>query len=189
MQDTYFQYLQDKFHWTTSPTDSIQWQVLQLVLQCFNHNKCKTLTKFIHEWLPLQDQYQVHSASSNHLCPSCHSAPETVIHFISCPHPERQALWKELDDQLQKYFLHHQINLTYHDIFQHGLLQGWNAPSRFDLRPTLMEPLQNLYKAQSSLGWQQLYYGCLSPMWVTLHNMSHLDINSLHYYTKCVTFI
>ncbi len=54
MQDTYFQYLQDKFHWTISPTDSIQWQVLQLALWWFNCNECKTLTKFIHKWLPLQ---------------------------------------------------------------------------------------------------------------------------------------
>jgi len=29
-QDTYFQYLQDKFQWMTLPMESIQWQVIQL---------------------------------------------------------------------------------------------------------------------------------------------------------------
>ncbi len=87
-QEEYFQYLQDKFQWTMAPMASIHWQVLQLALRQFNRTEHKTLTKFIHEWLPLQDRHHVHSASSDHLCPSCHSAPETVTHFLSCPHPE-----------------------------------------------------------------------------------------------------
>jgi len=121
-QDTYFQYLQDKFQWTNLPTVSIQWQVIQLAFRRFNRTERKTLTKFIHEWLPLQDRYQVHSASSDHSCPSCHSAPETMAHFLSCPHPNHQAIWTELDDQILQYFLHHQIKSTYHELFQYGLI-------------------------------------------------------------------
>jgi len=177
------------FQWTTSPTVSIQWHVIQLAFRRFNHSERKTLTKFIHEWLPLQDRYQVHSASSDHSCPSCHSAPETTAHFLSCPHPDRQAIWKELDDQLLKYFLHHQIESTFHDLFQYGLIIGRQGTLGFDPRPQLSESLHVLHDAQSSLGWQQLYYGRLSPQWVMLHNKSHPDINGLHYFTKYVTLI
>jgi len=132
-QDTYFQYLQDKFQWTTIPTVLIQWQVIQLAFRCFNCSECKTLTKLIHEWLPLQDRYQVHSASSNHSCPSCRSAPETPAHFLSCPHPDRQAIWTELDNQLLKYHLHHQIESTYHDLYQYSLILGRHGIIRFDV--------------------------------------------------------
>jgi len=88
MQEVYFQYLQDKIQWTMQPTDIIHWQVLQLALHCFNRSDHTTLTKFIHEWLPLQDRHHVHSASSDHLCPSCRSAPKTVNNFLACLHPD-----------------------------------------------------------------------------------------------------
>jgi len=188
-QEEYFQYLQDKFQWTMPPTASIHWQVLQLALRRFNRTECTTLTKFIHEWLPLQDCHHVHSASSNHLCPSCHSAPETVNHFLSCPHPECQALWNELDANLLKYFLCQQITSDHHDLFRYGLLQGRTNLLYPDPQISLTEPLQTLCTVQYCLGWQQLYYGQLSPLWISLHNKSYPHINGLHYYTKCVTLI
>jgi len=46
------------------------------------------------------------------------------------------------------------------------------------------QPQQDLYQAQSTLGWQQLYYSCLSPLWLTLHNQKHPTINAIHYFTK-----
>ncbi len=70
-QETYFQYLQDKFQWTIPPMDVIHWQVLQLALHRFNRSDRTTITKFIHEWLPLQDRHHIHSASSDHLLSQC----------------------------------------------------------------------------------------------------------------------
>jgi len=65
----------------------ILWQIIQLALWKFSQSECRTLSKFIHEWLPLQDWYQVHSASLDYSCSSCHSATETVHHFLTCSHP------------------------------------------------------------------------------------------------------
>jgi len=188
-QEAYFQYLQDKFQWTMSPTDVIHWQGLQLALRRFNRSDRTIITKFIHEWLPLQDRHHVHSASSDHLCPSCHRVPETVHHFLACTHPDRQMLWTELDANLLKYFLRQQIDSSHHELFQYGLLKGRNASTDFDPQPYLTEPLQTLNAAQQCLGWQQLYYGRLSPHWILLHNKSYPQLNGLHYYTKCVTLI
>jgi len=77
----------------------------------------------------------------------------------------------------------------YHDLFHYGLILGRQGTVRFDPRPHFSAPIYQLYNAQSSLGWQQLYYGCLSPQWVTLHNKSYPDINGLHYFTKYVMLI
>ncbi len=112
-----------------------------------------------------------------------------MAHFLSCLHPDHQAIWTELNDQILKYFLHHQIESTYHDLFQYRLILGQQGTLRFDPWPHLSDSLYKLHNAQSSLGWQQLYYGCLSPQWVMLHNKSHPDINGLQYFTEYVTFI
>jgi len=162
-QEKYFQYLQEKFQWTMPPLATIHWQVIQLALRRFNCTEHTTITKFIHKWLPLQDCHHVHSASSNHLCPSCHSAPETVTHFLSCPHPDHQALWKELDANLLKHFLCQQITSNHYDLFKYGLLQGHTNLISPDPQITFTEQLQALCTEQSHLGWKQLYYGQLIP--------------------------
>jgi len=46
-----------------------------------------------------------------------------------------------------------------------------------------------LYDAHQELGWTQLYYGHLSPTWVTLHYDQYLDVNGLHYNVKMQNII
>jgi len=123
------------------------------------------------------------------LCPSCHNATKTVAHFLSCPHPDRQALWNELDANLLKNFLCQQNTSEHYDLFKHGLLQGRTNSISSDPPIPISEQLQALWTEQSRLGWQQLYYGRIAPLWISLHNKSYPHINGLHYYTKCVTFI
>jgi len=84
---------------------------------------------------------------------------------------------------------YHQIESTYHDLYQYGLILGRYGTIRFDPRPHLSALQYELHNAQCSLGWRQLYYGRLSPQWISQHNQSHPDINGLHYFTKYVTFI
>jgi len=47
---------------------------------------CQTIQKLIHEWLPLETQYQNTSNSINKVCPSCQQHPKTVGHFLQCTH-------------------------------------------------------------------------------------------------------
>jgi len=72
----------------------------------FTHNEWHTITKFIHEWLPLQDRYHVQSASIDQVCPSYCMNRETVAHFLQCPHPNCIAVWTDIHQLLQRCSWH-----------------------------------------------------------------------------------
>jgi len=42
---------------------------------------------------------------------------------------------------------------------------------------------------QAGLGWQQLYYGRLTPLWAELIQQYHPQLNSNIYLTKCTTLV
>jgi len=100
-QQIYFNYLTDKFPGFTTPATNIHWPTIRYSLKKFKSTERRTVSKFIHEWLPLQTRYQVASISQDHHCPSCHQAAETVDHFLACQHPNQVRVWKDLHEQLQ----------------------------------------------------------------------------------------
>jgi len=188
-QDQYFWYLQAKFQWNNSPSTTIQWQIMQLVLRHFKRPDQKTLTKFIHEWLPLHDRYNINSASKLHLCPSCYSQSETVQHFLTCAQHNHLPIWEEMHQNLQKHFLKHDLQATYDDLLVYGLQQGHQTLVIPDPCPHLEQDHHTMYQAQQELGCLQLYYGRMLPLWVTMQNKHHPTINGIHYYTQALTII
>jgi len=81
---TYFDYLSGKFCGIPHPATDIHWHLLRNLLKwCKSTEQCM-LTKFIHEWLPLQDCHQTQSLSCNQHCPSCHQATRTIEHVLAC---------------------------------------------------------------------------------------------------------
>jgi len=93
------------------------------------------------------------------------SACKTAQHFLPCPHQEWHLMFN-LDEQLQKHFLQHNIKSTSHNLFHFGLLQGQQASSTCASQPKLSPIFQDLYST-SNFGldttllwqnWTQLYY-------------------------------
>jgi len=151
-QATYFNYLQDKFQWNSLPSNTIQWQILQLTLQCFTCPKCKNLTKFIHEWLPLQDCYHIQCASTLHQCPSCHSHSEMVQNFLACPHPDCIKIWEEMHQHLLKHCFKHDLQANYHEILTYGLQQGHQTPILPDPCLTFLNSITQSIMPKTNLG-------------------------------------
>jgi len=81
-QQPYFEYLNTKYEWQETSEYTVHWPVICLSLKRFKATERRTVVKFIHEWLPLQDCYHVQSASALHFCLSCNQQPETVEHFL-----------------------------------------------------------------------------------------------------------
>jgi len=184
-QQTYFDYLTEKFLWQQDPGQAIQWPIIHATLNCFNATNHHTLTKFIHEWLPLQDWYHVQSNSTDWLCSLCGQSAKTVAHFLACPHPDCQQIWKELHDSLHKHQIQNSISNIFHGILAFGLYHGHQAPT--DLKFChLPHDLTELYCRQESLGWKQLYYGHLTLMWISLLGHYHPQINGKTYFTKVI---
>jgi len=96
IQQPYFDYLTRKFDWPNPLDQNIYWPNLCLTLKRFKATDQRTIIRFIHKWLLLQDCYHMQSASMEQLCPSCHQSVERVEHFLAYPHPNHQQVWKEL---------------------------------------------------------------------------------------------
>jgi len=57
------------------------------------------------------------------------------------------------------------------------------SPNQLDFGH-LPHDLCTLYCAQEGLGWKQLYYGHLTPLWIHMMNFYHPQVNGLQYFTK-----
>jgi len=182
----YFTYLQEKFDWPACPSQTIHWPIIQLTISRFRLSERHTIVKFIHEWLPLQDRYHVKSLSAEQLCPSCRGAAESAQHFLACPHTDRQQIWKDLHQALQKHAISHNLDHSLHDLLAHGLLQGRQSTENFPITQAIQNYPQ-FYMDQQRLGWKQLYYGRYTTQWIDSCAVHHPHINSTHYYAKCLT--
>jgi len=182
----YLTYLQDKFTWPSCPSKSIQWQILQLTITRFKQSEWWTITKFIQKWPPLQDHYHVKSLSVKQLCPSCQAATETAQHFLACTHTNQQKIWKELHEALQKHAIHHNIDNSLHNLLAYGLYQGCQGTAPFSINQST-RAFPQIYHEQTQLGWKQLFYGRYSTNWSASCSSIHPNINSTHYYAKCLT--
>ncbi len=182
----YLTYLQEKFTWPSCPSTTIQWQIIQLTITQFKLSERRTITKFIHKWLPLQDCYHVKSTSVGQLCPSCQGTMETAQHFLACPHTERQKIWKELHNAIHKHAIHHNTDTSLHNLLAYGLYQGCQSTAPFAINQSARS-FPQIYHEQTQLGWKQLYYGQYSTKWSASCSNTHPNINSTHYYAKCLT--
>jgi len=181
----YFEYLCNKFNWPASASTQVQWSIFQLALTQFKHSKSRFLTKYIHEWLPLQDRYHVKSLSINQLCPSCCSGKEMAQHFLTCPHPDWQKVWTEFHQNIQKHPIKNSICSKLYNLIEYRLYQGHSIQPPFS--PTITPTTQQTNQGQSQLGWQQMYYGRYLPRWIELCTSLHPNINSMHYFAKIIT--
>jgi len=188
-QQPYFNYLTSKFQWTQSAMHTVYWPIIWLALWQFKATERWMVQEFIHAWLPLQDQYHVQSNSTDHICPSCCQAAETVNHFLACQHPDQQQIWKELHhDSLFHHQIKHSVSNVFHDILAFRLYQGQQEPTTIQLHH-LLDDLENLYSTQDCMGWKQLYYSWLTPLWHDLLQKYHPQVNGNHYYTKILQLI
>jgi len=183
----YQSYLQGKFQWTTATASTIDWQIHALAQRQLKQTEKFTISKFIHEWLPLQDQYHVHSTSASNLCPSCQQSMETVDHFIQCPHSDQQAIWTNMYNSLYKIHLQQQAPLHCYNALAYGLYRGCNAQPP-NLNVTGMDS-QKLVTEQSQIGWMQLYYGRFSTAWACVLNSKQTMLNGINFYSKVITIM
>jgi len=159
----YYEYLRMKFSWPFEANQNVHWPSFQLALTRFKQTEHRFLTKYNHEWLPLQDRYHVKSLSIDQLCPSCKNEKETAQHFLSCPHPNRQLVWTELHHSIQKHSIRNNISSIICNLIEHGLHHGRQANSPLN-PPTGLLAIQQMTHAQTQMGWKQMYYGRYNPL-------------------------
>ncbi len=81
---------------------SINWMAMQHSLNHLTKLKCRTIQKYIHEWLPLKMCYQVCSVSTAKLCLSCQQIEETTKQFLQSKQPKCAQQWEAMHKLIQK---------------------------------------------------------------------------------------
>jgi len=142
----------------------------------------RIISKFIHEWLPLETRYHVRSASTLQHCPSCHQQAETADHFLRCTHPARRQLWDNLIDQIQQLSIKKQL----HHTIQENLIQGIRSATTDNAMPPTDTNNSIHCSRQQQIGWKQIIYGRYSQQWIETINQQDPPINGHQLITKVI---
>jgi len=121
--------------------------------------------KMIHEWIPTQvSPGNNPSQEIDQLCPTCHWVLENPKHLFHCTSPTRTALWQKLQTQLTTLCTELELDPHWYQLWWMGLIHP-NNPNihTLNLYPPNFHPI---HQSQQTIGWQQLYYGCLSTQWI-----------------------
>ena len=84
--DDMISYLQDKYKWTKSETDSINFKDISLAKARLPHASSICVSKMMHEWLNVGHQKeQISGSATDALCPCCGLQHEDQNHMFRCP--------------------------------------------------------------------------------------------------------
>ena len=157
------QYMMDKYDWDHNTLESINWQSHSRSIRAM-HRYNNFISKFIHDWLPvnnLQSKYKSHYSPK---CPSCPNETETIQHFIQCP---SRLQWRtDMINDISNYMESQDTRPELAIILKDALQQWFDAqPITFPLLPTIFH---KLIRDQTNIGWEQLFYGRFSNEWSSL---------------------
>ncbi len=89
------EYLQEKYNWG-SEIDLIDWTIHNRALNSLQYSHRQTITKFVHEWLPVNNHKGNQNVSTK--CPFCMTNDETQAHMLQCSHPLVVSARKQSND-------------------------------------------------------------------------------------------
>jgi hypothetical protein len=131
-------------------------------------NQRKTITQFIHNWLPVNGHPGRAQIKQNQICPVCNIHQETQTHFMTCDNTRDK--WVtilnehglntpgELDENTHLNRILHWAIINYSDV--HYTYPTSNVPQQY----------HHLINTQQELGWNQIILGRWSREWSVLFN-------------------
>jgi hypothetical protein len=144
------QYYHDKYGWSTTTFNEIDWDMQYKVLMQYGTNDQRRILKFVHDWLPTNSRLARERSSHTQRCKLCHYISEDAMHLFSCRHAKQTETRHALLAQLNKIM---QIldpeKSTILDAIERSSQDAHWKPE-FETRGT---------KAQTLIGWQQIYQG------------------------------
>ena len=157
-------YALDKFGWSTTTFDNINWDAISCAYKKRSVNQQLRTTKFMYGWLPVGRLRTRIDPLADDRCPSCFGRNETNIHLLRCTAPQRRTLRTCQLDTLRAFLDEWKTPAPVKRVILIGL-----ARLRLDPRPSLELSLSNgdplLRKAiesQNAIGWQNFLLGFIS---------------------------
>jgi hypothetical protein len=162
-------YFIDKYNWTSTTINLINWNSHAKALSTMSGRRLKTTTQLIHQWLPVFASSAQNKTSTARLCPYCTTCDETHTHYLSCLQTNsvnaRHLAVQQIRKKLQKY------NIKIHNqlikLITTALTDWLFTPH--PIRPTfLSEEFHPIFYYQSLIGWDQILYGQFATEWTTI---------------------
>jgi hypothetical protein len=159
-------YYHSKYGWNTITMASIDWRAHGKAIRQLSQRQQKTITQFIHSWLPTNASHTQQRLGTGRLCPYCKSCEESQHHFLQCQHPKATSNWNaaatNIKNKLQKYnknIDHRLIKLITTAVSQ------WRTTSKPEMPNNLPPKFHQLFLAQSTIGWNHIIYGRFANEW------------------------
>jgi hypothetical protein len=159
------QYMSHKYNWSDSTIACIDWNIHGKALQSLTPTRRKTMTKLIHEWLPVNGHPGRGHILTNQQCMTCKRETETQIHFLQCSLTPND--WET--SLLQATDLNTAMNQTSHKGIKKLLqwaLTNCRTNSRHLDRNQYPTALSKLISDQTAIGWDQIIKGRWTVEWV-----------------------
>jgi hypothetical protein len=159
---TYREYLQKKHKWDDQTTEDIDWNLFSTTYTKLANNQRRTLTKFLHGWLPTNAHAgRATNTLTQNTCPLCRETEETNPHFLECRND--QQLWEDAIQQIFAASPHPAATPLIHILHSTLNHPNENIPDPPDDLPLHLYPL---YNAQHKIGFNQLVKGRWSKQWI-----------------------
>jgi hypothetical protein len=179
-------YMQTKYRWNEHTFNDIEWRVHGKTLTSLPQRQQKTITQFIHKWLPTNASHSFENIGTARLCPYCQSTDEDQSHFLSCTHTTSSKQWIEASTKITTNLtsFNKKINPQIIHLITMAITVWRNTP-----HPTQPEFLNTrfttLFHNQSIIGWDQVLAGRFSKSWRKFLPLSYHSANQwLSYATR-----
>jgi hypothetical protein len=182
-------YYQDKYEWTKEVVQSIDWRAHGKALSQLSQRQQKTITQFIHNWLPTNAAHSQHNLGTGRLCPFCRTCEESQHHFLQCPHPQATTHWTEMANRTRNKLRQYHKNIDHRlvDLIKNSILV-WRTTESPEVPTTLPQQYHQLFQAQQKIGWNQIIKGRFANEWqLTLDTTQ--EGNTKNWVTYCVRII
>jgi exonuclease III len=173
-------YMQEKYNWSASTMDAINWKAQTSALQRQFHRKTH-MTKLIHDILPTNSK--VHRADkTKQRCPECPCKKEDRDHVLQCPAASRQQIKHDMMQRFQHGCEKHKTDPDLQNLLLKVVRAWMDQPADETYTPQEQNfpiTLADLIRTQSAIGWRQLFNGRFSIQWAQRQDeyYARLDTN------------
>jgi hypothetical protein len=161
------QFLRQKYSWNAQTFDDIYWNGHKNALTSLPGRTYKSVTQFIHQWLPVNASHSKQLQGTARLCPYCTSCDEDQLHFLQCNHVDLQTAWKKAADIVHTKLTKYRSN-THHLLLKliTYSITAWRTSPTPPVPDFITPNLLQLFHRQSSIGWDQIIKGRFSVAWI-----------------------
>jgi hypothetical protein len=179
-------YYQEKYGWNQTTQQSIDWRAHGKAICQLSQRQQKTITQFIHGWLPTNAAHGQQRLDTGRLCPFCRSCDESQIHFLQCTHPQATANWNDAAARTEKKLRQYNKNVDHRLIkLITTSITLWRTTSHPEIPITLPVKYHQLFHAQSRIGWDHIIKGRFANEWQHALD-TQTEGNTRNWVTYCI---